>query len=94
VLLLTASGVPNQPPPSRFEHEAAPGGVLISFETYAHVKDDDGRCEERGHVLVKGNTQAVATYAGVELNKDAERARIAHLRLEFDAGGMSDVSAR
>ena len=34
---------------SRLEHEAAPGGVLISFETYAHVKDEV-RCEERGPV--------------------------------------------
>ena len=47
---------------SRLEHEAPPGGVLISFETYAHVKDDV-RCEERGHVQVKGIAQPVATYA-------------------------------
>ena len=66
---------------SRLEHEAPPGGVLISFETHAHVKDDV-RCEERGHVQVKGIAQPVATYAVVGLMQDPERAGTAHLRLE------------
>ena len=57
---------------SRLEHEAPPGGVLISFETYALVKDDV-RCEERGHVQVKGIAQPVATYAVVGLMQDPER---------------------
>ena len=74
---------------SRLEHEAPPGGVLISFETHAHVKDDV-RCEERGHVQVKGIAQPVATYAVVGLMQDPERAGTAHLRLELDADRMSD----
>jgi PAS domain S-box-containing protein len=74
---------------SRLEHEAPPGGVLISFETYAHVKDDV-RCEERGHVQVKGIAQPVATYAVVGLMQEPERADTAHLRLELDADRMSD----
>ena len=74
---------------SRLEHEAPPGGVLISFETYAHVKDDV-RCEERGHVQVKGIAQPVTTYAVVGLKKDVEQAGTAHLRLELDADRMSD----
>ena len=74
---------------SRLEHEAPPGGVLISFETYAHVKDDV-RCEERGHVQVKGIAQPVATYAVVGLKQDMEQAVTAHLRLEVDAERMSD----
>ena len=74
---------------SRLEHEAPPGGVLISFETYAHVKDDV-RCEERGHVQVKGIVQPIATYAVVGLKQDAEQAGTAHLRLEVDADRMSD----
>jgi len=32
---------------SRLEHEAPPGGILISFETHAQVQDQI-RCEERG----------------------------------------------
>jgi class 3 adenylate cyclase len=74
---------------SRLEHEAPPDGILISFETYAHVKDDV-RCEERGHVQVKGIAQPVTTYAVVGLKQDAERAGTAHLRLEVDADRMSD----
>jgi adenylate cyclase len=38
---------------SRLEHEAPPGGILISFETYAQVKDEV-RCEERGDVRLRG----------------------------------------
>ena len=74
---------------SRLEHEAPPGGVLISFETYAHVKDDV-RCEERGQVQVKGIAQPVATYAVVGLKQNEEQAGTAHLRLELDADRMSD----
>ena len=74
---------------SRLEHEAPPGGVLISFETYAHVKDDV-HCDERGHVQVRGISQPVATYAVLGLRKDAKQASTAHLRLELDPDGMSD----
>jgi PAS domain S-box-containing protein len=74
---------------SRLEHEAPPGGVLISFETYAHVKEVV-RCEERGHVHVKGIAQPVATYSVVGLKRDAEEAATAHLQLKLDADRMSD----
>jgi adenylate cyclase len=63
--------------------------VLISFETYAHVKEEV-RCEARGHVQVKGIAQPVATYAVVGLKQDAEQAGTAHLRLELDTDRMSD----
>lgn len=46
---------------SRLEHEAPPGGVLISYETFVHVKDEI-HCEERGHIHVKGIAYPVATY--------------------------------
>jgi PAS domain S-box-containing protein len=74
---------------SRLEHEAPPGGVLISYETYANVKDDV-RCEERGHVQIKGIAQPVATYEVVGLMENVEQAGTAHLRLELDADRMSD----
>ena len=73
---------------SRLEHEAAPGGILISFETYAHVKDEV-RCEERGHVQVKGIAQPVMTYEAVGLKAVSEPAGTAHLRLELDTERMS-----
>jgi PAS domain S-box-containing protein len=73
---------------SRLEHEAPPGGVLISFETYALVKDRV-RCKERGHVQVKGIAQPVATYAVIGLNQDSEQAGTEHLRLELEIDRMS-----
>lgn len=73
---------------SRLEHEAPPGGVLISFETYALVKDNV-RCEERGHVQVKGIAEPVATYAVIGVNQDQEHAGTAHLRLELEVDRMS-----
>ena len=74
---------------SRIEHEAAPGGVLISFETYAHVKGEV-RCEERGHVQVKGIEQPIATYSVIGLKEDSEQSTTPNLRLELDADRMSD----
>jgi class 3 adenylate cyclase len=74
---------------SRLEHEAPPGGILVSFETFAQVKDKV-RCEERGRVQVKGIAEPVATYAVVGLKQDEPQAASAHLRLELDAASMSD----
>ena len=73
---------------SRLEHEASPGGVLISFETYALVKENV-RCEERGQVQVKGIAQPVATYEVIGLNEGPEQAGTAHLRLELEVDRMS-----
>ena len=78
---------------SRLEHEAPPGGVLISFETYAQVKDEM-RCEERGRVQVKGIAQPVATYAVIGLKQDAEQAGTAHLRLELESTACPTTSAK
>jgi adenylate cyclase len=74
---------------SRLEHEAPPGGVLLSFETYALVKDKV-RCEERGEVQVKGLAQPVATYAVIGLDRESQQASTEHLRLELEIDRMSD----
>ena len=78
---------------SRLEHEAPPGGILISFETYAHVKDEV-HCEERGQVQVKGIAHPVATYAVLGPKQDAERDVTAHLRLDLDPERMTDDERR
>ena len=78
---------------SRLEHEAPPGGILISFETYAHVKDEV-HCEERGQVQVKGIAYPVATYAVLGPKQDAERDVTAHLRLDLDPERMTDDERR
>jgi PAS domain S-box-containing protein len=73
---------------SRLEHEAPPGGILISFETYAQVKDEV-RCEERGPLQLKGIAQPIASYAVIGLKEDEEQTGPAHLRLELDPERMS-----
>ncbi|MGH6886527.1 MAG: adenylate/guanylate cyclase domain-containing protein, partial [Geminicoccales bacterium] len=77
---------------SRLEHEAPEGGILISYETYAHVKDEI-RCEEMGRIQVRGIGQPVATYRVVDLYaaEGTERIRsdLPHLRLDAEPGLMS-----
>ena len=51
---------------SRLEHEAQPGSVLISYETFAHV-NDEVQCEEPGEIRVKGIAYPVATYRVIDL---------------------------
>jgi hypothetical protein len=79
---------------SRLEHEAEAGGVLVSYETYAHVKDVV-HCEEAGHIQVKGIAYPIATYRAVDLLEslvDGDhtlRVELPHLELAADVGLMS-----
>ena len=79
---------------SRLEHEASPGSVLISYETYANVKDEIV-CEEQGNLNVRGIAYPVTTYRVLDLkanlaaNTDAIRANTPHLRLEVQPQLMS-----
>ena len=79
---------------SRLEAAATPGEILISYETYAHVRDRI-HCEERGQISVKGIAYPVATYQVVDTyeNLSAERRFIheerAKLKLELDLDAMS-----
>jgi class 3 adenylate cyclase len=72
---------------SRLEHEAPEGGILISYETYAHVKDEI-LCEEMGRIQVRGIGHPVATYRVVGRRADiAEqsehiRSTLPHLTLD------------
>lgn len=74
---------------SRLEHEAPPGGVLISFETFALVKDEV-LCEEHGPVRVKGIAHPVETYEVVGPRSQSKQPSASHLRLEIDAARMSE----
>jgi PAS domain S-box-containing protein len=79
---------------SRLEHEAPPGGVLISYETFAHVKDEI-HCEPRGEIRVKGLAYPVATYRvlgqmqDLEISRQTMRAEMPYLRLEAEPARMS-----
>ncbi|UVC18501.1 adenylate/guanylate cyclase domain-containing protein [Mesorhizobium onobrychidis] len=79
---------------SRLEQEAPPGAVLISYETFAQVKDTID-CVELGHVQVRGIAYPVATYRVLDLKANlvaagsAVRTELPHLRLEAEPELMS-----
>jgi PAS domain S-box-containing protein len=79
---------------SRLEHEAPAGEILISYETYAHVKDEIS-CEELGKIRVRGIAYPVTTYRVIDDFEtladtgEALRARSAHLTLNLDLGRMT-----
>ena len=51
---------------ARLETACPPGEILISYETYAHVKDQV-YCEEQGQITAKGISHPVTTYRVVDL---------------------------
>jgi PAS domain S-box-containing protein len=79
---------------SRLEHEASPGSVLISYETYANVKDEI-LCEEQGNISVRGIAYPVTTYRVVDIKTNliaganAVRPNTPHLQLELQPELMS-----
>jgi adenylate cyclase len=78
----------------RLEQMAPPGEILISYETYAHVKDQVC-CEERDHINVKGISHPVATYKVVDTYENLGNGRdLIHedygtLKLDIDVEAMS-----
>jgi len=79
---------------SRLETLAAPGEILISYETFAHVKAEVA-CEKRGEVEVKGIAYPVATYSIADADDSVGAAQrlmreeIPHLKLHLDIDSMS-----
>jgi hypothetical protein len=80
---------------SRLEHEAPPGSVLISYETYAHVRDEI-HCEEHGSIQVRGIAYPISAYCVVDLkanvatSESAIQTQLPHLKLELEPLLMSD----
>jgi PAS domain S-box-containing protein len=78
----------------RLEQMAPPGEILISYETFAHVKDKIC-CEERGHINVKGISRPVATYQVIDAYDNLGKGHdLIHedygaLKLDIDLGAMS-----
>jgi class 3 adenylate cyclase/phosphoglycerate-specific signal transduction histidine kinase len=78
----------------RLEKLAPPGEILISYETYAHVKDEIC-CEERGHTDVKGISHSVAIYQVIDsydsLGADRQlfHEDSGHLKLDLELDAMS-----
>jgi class 3 adenylate cyclase/HAMP domain-containing protein/putative methionine-R-sulfoxide reductase with GAF domain len=84
---------------SRLEHEAPEGGILISYETWALVKDEI-HCEEMGRIQVRGIGHPVATFRVLDLRANLTgsgrpvRAELPHLVLEADPERMSAEERR
>ena len=80
---------------SRLESCAVPGSILISYETYAHVKNDI-LCEEAGDVTVKGVAYPIITYrvvGPIEDPKDNEAAvtvNLPNMQINADLEQMTD----
>jgi class 3 adenylate cyclase len=79
---------------SRLETLAAPGDILISYETFAHVNTEIP-CELRGETEVKGVAYPVATYGVLDPDEAVEQDRRslneqhAHLRLDLNLAAMT-----
>jgi adenylate cyclase len=78
----------------RLEQVAPPGEILISYETYAHVKDQVC-CEARAEINVKGISHAAVTYQVIDLYDKLDKGRdliheeSARLKLDIDMEAMS-----
>jgi class 3 adenylate cyclase/HAMP domain-containing protein len=81
---------------SRLENAAAPGEILISYATFALVKDQV-RCEEKGPIEVKGIAYPIATYTVVGSNDNIEHQKgiysedSPNIKIELDFQKMSDA---
>jgi len=79
---------------SRLESSSTPGEILISYETFAHVRDRF-YCEELGAIQVKGIAYPIATYKVLDtyenLGRQRRRFREDHpnVKLDLDLEAMT-----
>ncbi len=79
---------------SRLQTLAPPNEIIISYETYALVRDQI-RCEEHGEVEVKGIAYPVATYKVVDTLEALKRQTHqflethSHMTVDFDLNRMN-----
>jgi class 3 adenylate cyclase len=79
---------------SRLESAATPGEILLSYETYALVRDEI-RCEAHAEMQMKGITRPVASYRVVDAESGSRQAfrpireDRPNFKLRLNAGAMS-----
>jgi class 3 adenylate cyclase len=79
---------------ARLETACPANEILISYETYAHVKDRI-ECQEEGQIEVKGISHPVATHRVIDLyenlgeGKQPIREKMPHMRLDVDVNLMT-----
>jgi class 3 adenylate cyclase len=81
---------------SRLESACPANEILISYETFAHVREHI-RCEEHGEIEVKGIAYPIATYRVVDSYESLGRERRqfheehSNVRLEIDLEAMTNA---
>ena len=84
---------------SRLQTACPVSEILISYETYAHVKDVI-ECEEEGPIEVKGISYPISTYRVTDLYENLEeekrpiRAKMSHVQLDVDVNLMTSKEKR
>jgi class 3 adenylate cyclase len=84
---------------ARLETACPANEILISYETYAHVRDLI-ECEEEAQIEVKGISHPVSTHRVVDLyenlgeGKQPIRAKMPHVRLDVDVNLMTASEQR
>lgn len=79
---------------ARLERAASPEGILISYETYALVRDEI-QCSEHGQITVKGVPYPVTTYEVIDTYENSNhRAKVIsedhpNLKLNIDLDAIS-----
>ena len=80
---------------ARLEKACPPSEILITYETYSHVKDKIS-CKPEGQIQAKGFHEPVSTYRVIDFHERLEeehrpiRASSEHMRLEVEIGRMSE----
>ena len=79
---------------ARLETACPANEILISYETYAHVKDQI-ECQEEGQIEVKGISHPVTSHRVIDLyenlggGKQPIHAKMPHVRLDVDVNLMT-----
>ena len=80
---------------ARLEKACPPSEILITYETYSHVKDRIS-CKLEGQIQAKGFHEPVSTYRVIDFHENLEedhrpiRASSEHMRLEVEIERMSE----
>ena len=84
---------------ARLEIACPPSEILISYETYAHVKDEI-ECKIDGQIKAKGFSHPVSTHRVIDLyqnlgeGRQPIRSKIPHVRLDIDVNLMTAIEKR
>jgi adenylate cyclase len=79
---------------ARLEKACPPGEILLSYETYSHVKDQI-ECQVEGQIKAKGISEQISTYRVIDLyenladDQQSIRSQTKHMNLNIDINLMT-----